>query len=582
MTLRQLLSLAYLLFLTSCASIRPPPGGDEDKSPPQLDTTIPAQGMTNVPRKTTLHFEFAQDIDRTSFGSAITITPYMSGVVKYDWSGYDEVDVILPDSLRENTTYVVTLSRDLKTLRGGTLGTPTQITFSTGNIIDSGIITGRVLPSFKSTEKSDLGGVFVFAYDISKRNTDTLNMSHTRPDYITQPDKDGNFTLRALADGNTYRIIGVVDEFRNRLYDHTIDDYAVATSDVKLDKPTVSNIWMRLARKFDTTKPVLQEIEVRDAYHFRAIFSEAIDSNAVNIEMYSLRSNDNNGIETMTSVFRENPEKKPNVITFETYAPLYKNKSYHFIIKPSLVSDMRGNFISDTTASITFTVPETTVDTFSLPKFIGASIPDSSFDVSRKLNILLRFTNPIAEGFEKGITVSDSSGKTFPFTLTRIDGVLFHLTTNDSLDNAKWYTLELRTSDARSPINGNITGYHDTTHRIRFKTTDNVETGNITGTVNFNDTLYDPANYRIVVDLLNIATGQQTRSVLPEGKKSFTLSTLPRGKYKVRAYLTAHPNNLFESGTVTPFQFSMPSGEYESEIDIRPRWSVDNVNFDLK
>lgn len=582
MTPRQLLSLAYLLFLTSCASIRPPPGGDEDKSAPQIDTTLPAAGMTNVPRKTDIHFEFAQDVDRSSFMQAITITPYMQGVVKYDWSGYDEVDIELPDSLHENTTYVVTLSRDLKTLRGGTLGTPTQITFSTGSIIDSGIIAGKVYPSFRATEKSDLSGVFVFCYDITHQNADTLDMTRTRPDYITQPDKDGSYALRALAIGHSYRIIAVVDEFRNKLYDHTIDDYGVTKYDVVLDKPMVSDVTMRLAAKFDTTKPILQDIEVRDAYHFRANFSEAIDSNDVNEGMYSLYETGNDTMRTLVFAFREFPEKKPNVISFETLYPLKKNKEYMLKVTPGLVNDKRGNTIDDPNMSVKFTVPENTADTFATPHFIGATIQDSSFDVSRKLNIHLRFSEPIGEGIEASITLKDTTGKDTPFEVIQIDGRVFLVRSTDSLRSNQWYTLQLSTDKAKSLVYSYPPNFKDTTYTIRFKTSDIEETGNITGTVTFNDSLYNPAENRVVVEVANPSVNFRERKVLSEGRNTYTFTSLPRGKYKVRAFLTVHPDNLFDLGRIIPFQFAMPSGEYETEIDIRPRWTVDKVDFEIK
>lgn len=582
MTLRQLLSLAFLLFLTSCASIKPPPGGDEDKSAPQIDTTIPAFGTTNVPRKTTLHFEFAQNIDRSSFAQSITITPYMQGVVKYDWSGYDEVDIELPELLRENTTYVVTLSRDLKTLRGGTLGTPTQITFSTGSVIDSGIIAGKVFPSFRATEKSDLGGVFIFCYDITRQRADTLDMSHTRPDYITQPDKDGTFALRALAVGHSYRIIAVVDEFRNKLYDHTIDDYGVTKYDIVLDKPMVSDITMRLTAKFDTTKPILQEIEVRDAYHFRAIFSEAIDSNDVNEGMYSLYETGNDTLQTLMSAFRENPEKKPNVISFETLYPLKKNKEYYLKVTAGLVSDRRGNIIEDTNMVVKFTVPENTIDTFNAPLFLGASIGDSTFDANRKLNARLRFSNPIGSMVEEAISVKDSSGKIIPIQVVDIDATDILVRTVDSMRSNEWYTLTLTTNKVRSLVYEYPQNFKDTVHTIRFKTFDTEQTGNITGTIIFNDSLYNPSESRIVVEVINPSVNFKERKVLSEGRSSYSFTSLPRGKYQVRAFLTQHPDNFFDVGRITPFRFAFPSGEYSTEIDIRPRWTVDKVDFEIK
>lgn len=582
MRVHPFLSLAFLFFLLSCASIRPPPGGAEDKSAPELDTTMPSSGTKNVARNETLHFEFAQNIDRSSFAQAITITPYMQGIATYDWSGYDEVDVELPDSLRANTTYVVTFSRDLKTLRGGTLEAPTQITFSTGDVIDSGVISGKVFPSFKAKEKTDLSSVFIFCYDISRHAPDTLNMSHTRPDYITQPDKDGSFFLRALAIGNTYRIVAVVDEFRNKLYDHTIDDYGVTKADIILRNQMVSDITIRLTAKFDTTKPVLQEIEVRDAYHFRAIFSEAIDSTDVNEGMYSLYKTGNDTLQTLMAAFRENPEKKPNVITFETLYPLKKNTEYYLKVTAGLVGDRRRNIIEDTNMVVSFVIPDNVIDTFNAPIFLGASIADSSIDVSRKLTTRLRFSNPIGSLVADGVTVNDSAGKQIPIEVVDIDATEYLVRSIDSLPSNRWYTLSLATNKVRSLVYSYPQTIKDTVYHIRFKTFDTEQTGQITGTITFNDTLYNPAESRIVVEVISPTENIRERKVLSEGRNSYSFSSLPRGKYQVRAYLTQHPFDFFDVGRITPFRFAFPSGEYGADIDIRPRWTVDKVDFEIK
>jgi hypothetical protein len=298
--------------------------------------------------------------------------------------------------------------------------------------------------------------------------------------------------------------------------------------------------------------------------------------------MYSLYEVGNDTLQTLLFAFREFPEKKPNVISFETLYPLKKNKEYMLNVTPGLVNDKRGNTIDDPNMSVKFTVPENTIDTFATPRFIGASITDSTFDVSRKINAHLRFTEPIGEGIEEGITLKDSTGKATPFEVIRIDGAVFFIKSTDSLRSNEWYTMTLSTDKARSLIYPYPTKFKDTTYTIRFKTSDVEETGNITGTVTFNDSLYNPAENRIVVEVANPSVNFRQRKVLSEGRNNYTFTSLPRGKYKVRAFLTVHPDNLFDLGRIKPFMFAMPSGEYEGEIDIRPRWTVDKVDFEIK
>jgi hypothetical protein len=232
--------------------------------------------------------------------------------------------------------------------------------------------------------------------------------------------------------------------------------------------------------------------------------------------------------------------------------------------------------------SVKFTIPENTIDTFATPRFIGASITDSTVDVSRKINAHLRFSEPIGEGLEQGITLKDSTGKDTPFEVIRIDGEVFFIRSTDSLRSNQWYTLQLSTAKSRSMVYSYPTNFKDTTYIIRFKTSDIEQTGNITGTVTFNDSLYNPTQNRIVVEVANPSTNFREQKVLSEGRNSFSFSSLPRGRYKVRAFLTEHPDNLFDLGRIKPFQFAMPSGEYDGEIDIRPRWTVEKVDFEIK
>lgn len=544
---------------------------------------FPKDGSLNVPTDVKPYFQFAQNVDRSSFMQAISITPYMSGQVKYDWSGYDEVQVQPPEKLRENTTYVVTLAKDLKTMRGGTLTSPFQIVFSTGASIDSGIISGKVYPSFQPGGKPDLTGVYLFAYDLSKHHLDTLDLTKNRPDYLTQPGKGGEFEFRALAIGQTYRIIAVADEFHNKMYVHTADDYGVAGNDIELHSHRAVGVTIRMSPKVDTSKPILQDVEVRDAHHLRATFSEPIDTGGINEASFSLRENGKKDIQTLVSAYRENPDKKPAVVTLLTFDPLERAKEYSLEANPMSISDKQGNIISDTGMRVNFVVPEARPDTFPAPRLLSSSILDSIKDVDQKLRLKLRFSDVVLTSvFDSALKLATDKNDPIQIEVISTEGNYIYAISKDSLKSNSWYILTLAGKEISSPLSEYFDKIKDTVFTFHFKTRDLEETGVVKGTVTFNDTLFNPAEHRIGVEITDAGSNFSQRIVLSEGRNNFSFPHVPRGKYKVHAWLTSDPEGSYDGGSIKPFRFAMPSGEYSEEIDVRPRWTVENVNIDLR
>lgn len=570
-----------LLTLLGCASIKPPPGGEEDKTPPTIDTTFPAGGATNVPLNIKPRILFEQNVDRTSFTQSVTLTPYMPGVIKYDWSGYDEVELELPEPLHDSTTYILTIGRDLKTRRAGQLNEPIQIIFSTGPSLDSGIITGQVFPSFQSTVAENFTSLFIFAYDLTSRNADTLNMTTTPPDYLTQPKNTGAFELKALKFGHRYRIIAVGDEFRNRLYDHTVDSYGIPSSDVLLAPGSMPPISIRMTPKIDTLHPKMEDVEVRDAYHFRVKFNKAIDSASVdeyNFELYHAAEESPGRV---AAAYKEDPEKRPAVITLVPYSKLDPGATYTLHALNNMVRDARGLAMSPGIDTITFTVP-VVPDTFSAPQFVRFSVADSVRDVPRLGDIKV-FLSDAAERalLDTAFTLYDSSGRKTPIELRYGDDSRVTIRSRDSLLPRAYYRLEVRSLFIEAPA-GNPAPIADTIYTLHFFTEDPREFGNVSGEVTYADSIYNPAAHRVVVQLVNTETNAKMRKVLSEGRIKYAFENVPPGRYRVRAWLTMMENNMWLGGKVQPFSPAMPTGEFPELIDVRSRWSVDDVNFELR
>lgn len=579
----RLLPLAIIVYLfTGCASIKPPPGGEEDKTPPSIDTTYPFNNALNVPVTIKPHINFEQNVDRASFMQSVTLTPYMGGVIKFDWSGYDEVELELPESLRDSTTYILTIGRDLKTRRSGVLTSPIQIIFSTGSSLDSGVISGKIYPAFQASGDENFSALFVFAYDITRRSADTLNLTTSRPDYITQPDSKGNFELKALKIGHRYRVLAVGDEFRNRLYDHAIDSYGIPTGDVDLLENNFPTLSIRMVPKIDTTKPRIEDIEVRDAYHFRVRFNEAVDSSSVQEYNFELYREGEVSPMTLAAAYKEDAEKKPSIVTLVPFDSLQVGSEYTVHALNTMIRDVNGNLMSPDHAPFRFSVPSTQ-DTFSPPRFIRYSVADSARNVSVLGNIKVLLSDAANSLFlDSAFSLYDSTGRPVPIELRYGDDSRVTVRSRDTLMQNAWYRLETSGELIMSPISAYYDKIRDTTYILRFHTEDLRDAGTVSGTVSFADSIYNPATHRVVIQLINVESNTRMRKVLSEGRSTYSFDRVPAGRYKVRGWLTEMENNMWLGGKVHPFSTSMPTGEYQELIDVRSRWTVEDVNFDLK
>ncbi len=570
--------LIAVLFIGGCAAVQPPPGGPEDKSSPEMEETVPLQGALNVSRTSRLHFLFKQNIERNSFMSAISVTPYLSGLVKYNWYGYDEVEVVLPDTLRANSTYIVTLSKDLKTIHGGSLKEPFQLIFSTGSLIDTGIISGAIFAPMTAGSSTDLKNVSVFAYDITNLFVDTLELDKVRPDYITQPSDKGIFQFKAMKSGHRYRMLALNDEFRNKVYDDGIDSYGMSTSDVTLEGATLGGVRIRMSPKVDTSSPRLQDWDVSDAYHIKIRFTKSIDSASVNVEHFSLRDSITGAEVPVIAAYRENIDKKGGAVTLLLKTPMSKKRTYILFAKPDVIKDPIGHHLDSLFSKLEINKEEFR-DTFPAPRFDGFPYIDSARGVAPELDVVLSFSNPIDTSlFQNGFQLLDSNKRALVYHLRWLDGIRARL--QMKLLPKAFYRFILKTSSVKTPSSVPLRPEKDTVISSAFFTGDITEYGTISGQIIVSDSILQSAH--CVIRLSSEGGGWTQILQLKPHIKTYTFENIPKGLYRVQAWITAREDGGYEGGKPKPLKFALPSGDYPDAIDVRPRWTVEHIDIPLQ
>lgn len=208
------------LFVSSCANRVAPSGGPVDKTPALLTKTIPADRSTNVAEET-FAFEFDDYVDR-SILNAISIQP--AARFSSDYYG-DEITVTFEEDLLPNTTYALTIGTDWKDLHQNPPPAAITIIFSTGPVLDSGIINGKV----SSYSMKDL---FVLAYPDADKLDTSFNPTITPSVYRIPVGTSGSFVIGGLKDG-WYRLLVARDANRNNIVDGG-EDYAIEYSDIEV------------------------------------------------------------------------------------------------------------------------------------------------------------------------------------------------------------------------------------------------------------------------------------------------------------------------------------------------------------
>ncbi len=563
-----------------------------DTTRPAIDSVIPHQRELNVPTHTKLWFRFARDVDQAAFATAFTITPYLNGTPTFHWSGHNEVTVDLP-KLKDSTTYTVQLSRDLKTLllngAGAALASPFFLTFSTGPLIDTGLLSGFLLPPINAPPMKP-SNLYVFAYDITVRRADTLNVTRTMPDQITQPNDQGLWEFRAMKVGHRYRVFAIEDVYHTKLYVPGVDAFGVPAGDAVLDSSVKSGMYIRMSPPIDTIPPELSDVEIIDSFHIRANFSEAIDSmdvRAGNFILYQTPPPKEGGGATpvtpgVVAAYRERPNKNPSKITLVMAKPLAPNQAYTLEGIRDSIHDLSNNPLSDSGYKVTLTTPAT-LHSPSPPKFLSMGIRDSARDISALPAFPITFSDAVRrDSAEAAITVTDTGHRPVKTRFRWYDDARAYLTPADSLLSNLFYTVTIRTGGIQSPVPAIGRAEVDTILHYHFQTANVHDFGRISGRIAIADSFFarNPKSALVVQVLQGGAVSAQ--KILPHGKRTFEFDQIPTATYRVRAYLSLDGSAQYDPGAVQPWHFGVPTGEFPKAFDARPRWTIANIDFDVK
>jgi hypothetical protein len=246
--------LASIIFSPSCANTTTPPsGGPKDTIPPLITEIYPALGEINVPRsKTKLEIEFNEYVV-VKDPKSLFLSPPLEKAAKFKIKG-KSVIVYFENDLDSNKTYTLDVTNAIADNNEGNMFPGYTLVFSTGDRIDSMMVTGTVQDC--NTLKP-IKGATVLLYKDQADSAIFLK----RPDAAIKTDEWGYFCMRNIQD-TVYRMYAIIDDNNNNMYE--AENERVAFVDT-LIRPIV-----RVA----DTLPELKKYDMKDTLNCLARNSE--------------------------------------------------------------------------------------------------------------------------------------------------------------------------------------------------------------------------------------------------------------------------------------------------------------------
>ena len=221
---KRIVSGLFILFLIfaflQCAKRGNPSGGPKDVTAPKLVKSEPENLSINFDSER-IRLYFDEYIRLEDIQNQLIVSPPLKynpqispqgGASKY-------VEIILKDTLRENTTYTLNFGQSIVDNNEGNPNRFLSYVFSTGEYLDSLSVSGVVKDAFNK-EADEFISVMLYAIDTAYTDS---TIYKSPPNYITNTqDSTVIFELKNLKEGK-YAMVALKDEGKNNIFDQRTD-----------------------------------------------------------------------------------------------------------------------------------------------------------------------------------------------------------------------------------------------------------------------------------------------------------------------------------------------------------------------
>ncbi len=546
-------------FLLQCANQLPPSGGDVDRIPPEIEEVYPADGTTNYDEDY-FEIDFSEYVDKRSVREAVFISPFIEGALDFDWTG-TSVEVSFPEVLRKDITYTITIGTDVVDRNNNNRMLQSySFSFSTGDKIDRKMVSGKVFGKNKE-------GIFLYAYKIG---IDTDTMLTRKPDYVSQSGQNGNYTLNGLAAGS-YRIFAVNDKFKDLLYQQDQDEIGLPFKDVMLtDEDSVFTNLNFLLFNADTTKPRLISGVMTDKYHLLVAFNKELNSEEISAANFSLFDSTMNKQTDVKYLYKGRTKPEETILVVEKEMNI---DSDIFIFADYLI-DLSGN-----------------VTTKDFKKIIVSDRPDTSavnvVATEPNKNGVVDFSDPkikiffddafSKDGINAAITFEDTLKNSVPFKFDLYDDATLIVTPSVELKPEVDYRIKINLNNFID-ASGNK---NDSVFVLTFNTISGLDFTGLSGKLISPDTI----NLDFSPQPILVLENSEDKNIFHKKNitsEDFEFTRVEPGKYVLWCFLDEDADGEFNYGYPFPFEHSEKFFFYPDTLNLRPRWEITDLQFQLK
>ncbi len=226
-----ILFAGFAVFFTDCAKVGSPTGGSSDKTPPRIISSKPDNYKKNFSGDA-LEITFDEFVTIKNLNSELIVSPPFKERPTMRIRGKTLI-LDLNNELRDSITYTLNFGNAITDFHEGNILENYEFVISTGDVLDSLSVTGKLLQAFDLEPSKD--PVLVMMYS----NLNDSAPLQEIPIYLGRTGKEGDFTINNIKTG-TYRIFALKDANNNMIYD--LPDESIAFSDSAfIFDPTVTD-----------------------------------------------------------------------------------------------------------------------------------------------------------------------------------------------------------------------------------------------------------------------------------------------------------------------------------------------------
>ena len=541
--------LGSMIFSHSCANTTTPPsGGPKDTIPPVITKLNPLPGTVNVPRhKTKLFLEFNEYVT-VKDPKSLFLSPPLEKSPKFKLKGKG-VLVSFESDLDSNKTYTLDVTNAIGDNNEGNMFPGYTLVFSTGDRIDSMMVTGIVQDC---NTLQPLKGATVMLY---KDHADSA-IFLKRPDAAVKTDDWGYFCLRNIQD-TVYRMYAIIDENNNNLYEAESEKVAFIDSLVKpvnvvndslpeLQKYDMKDTVNCLARKNEYELSIFREkpskqlivnkerVGERTAYiTFMAPYAQ-IDSIWIKGVPSDKLITQFNIMQDSLEIWVNDPKEQPDTFYLnvkymktDTLGMLNSFTEELRLAKPKkgLAAKTSRKDIKkeDTTAVFTLEAKPETVEQYGFVFEFKYPLVEDAFD-----SLTFRYLNPKQQEFKEKYTVTQDSLNLRKYVV------------RPNVDLLPGYEYFLKVPHRKfKDING---FYNDSTEvKVTLPNDDKLSSISL---------VLSNVSNKYIVDLLNEKRDKVLRSYIIDKDSTLPFPYLKAGKYSIRITEDVNRNGIVDTGNL--------------------------------